>query len=108
LNNKDFKVLTEGHTYELPSFEDKERKTIVQFIHKECVNKETGELRTISDGITNEQLLAVLIDRLSSMQSKFPCRENEMAITHIATASLWLEKRTADRKVRGVEGKHLK
>jgi hypothetical protein len=105
---KDFRVLTEGHTYILPSFENKEGKTIVQFIHKECVNEETGELRTISDGITNEQLLAVLIDRLNFAHSKFPCKENEIAITHIETALLWLEKRTADRKTRGVEGKHLK
>jgi hypothetical protein len=29
-------------------------------------------------------------------------------ITHLETGLLWLEKRTADRKARGVEGKALK
>ena len=50
----------------------------------------------------------VLIDRMNSMQAKFPCRENAIVTTHLETALLWLEKRTADRKARGVEGKHLK
>lgn len=42
------------------------------------------------------------------MQAKFPCRENAIATTHVETAILWLEKRTAERKARGVEGKYIK
>lgn len=101
-------VLIPGHRYKLDMFEDKNQFTEIQFIQKECINQETGELKTISDGITNEQLIEVLIDRMNSLQSKFPCRENAIATTHLETALLWLEKRTADRKKRNVEGKHLK
>lgn len=83
---------------------------VIQFIHKEPLEKpsEAGQLRTVSNGTTNEELLRVLIDRMGHMQAKFPCRENAIATTHFETGLLWLEKRTADRKARGVEGKHLK
>lgn len=101
-------VLIPGHRYKLDLFEDKSQSTEIQFIQKECVNQETGELKTINDGVTNEQLLEVLIDRMNSLQARFPCRENAIATTHIETALLWLEKRTADRKKRDVEGKRLK
>lgn len=58
------------------------------------------------NGITNEQLIAVLVHRLGVLNKAFPCRENSIAITHLETALLWLEKRTADREARGVEGQN--
>jgi len=36
----------------------------------------------------------------------FACRENAIALTHLETALLWLEKRTRDREEREVEGTH--
>ena len=102
------KVIREGHRYELENFENKEATgQVLQFIEKTPVAAGSGELKTVSDGTTNEEVLAVLIDRMNSLQAKFPCRENAIATTHIETALLWLEKRTASRKARGVEGKHL-
>jgi len=102
--------ITPGHLYELANFEKKTAPgQRLQFIEK--VPDETGhpgKLRTVNDGTTNEEVLAMLIDRLNSLQAKFPCRENAIAITHIETALLWLEKRTKDRAARGVEGKALK
>lgn len=56
------------------------------------------------NGLQNEQLLAVLIHRLGVLNKAFPCRENALAITKLDEALLWLQKRTADRKARGVEG----
>ncbi len=56
------------------------------------------------NGATNEALLAVLIHRLQFLNGKFPCRENSLAITKMQEALMWLEKRTADRITRGVEG----
>jgi hypothetical protein len=38
--------------------------------------------------------------------SKFACRENAIAITKLEEALLWLNKRTADREKRSVEGTH--
>jgi len=59
------------------------------------------------NGITQEALLAILAHRLSGFQSgPFACRENAIALTHIESALLWLQKRTNDRVLRGVEGTH--
>lgn len=102
------KILTPGHKYELENFEAKNKPgQFIQFIEKSQVPGQLGVLQTVNDGTTNEELLHVLIDRMNSMQAKFPCRENAIATTHFETGLLWLEKRTADRKARGVEGKHL-
>lgn len=61
------------------------------------------------NGITNEALLAVLIDRMRGFQSgQFACRENAIALTHLEEALMWLQKRTRDRMARGVEGTHQK
>jgi len=60
-------------------------------------------------GVSNEALLAVVIDRLRDFQSgKFSCRENAIALTKIEEAMHWLQARTKDRIVRGVEGKEEK
>lgn len=57
------------------------------------------------NGIHNEDLIAIVIDRLQSFQeSEFRCRENAVAITKLEEAVMWLNKRTQDRKNRGVEG----
>lgn len=41
---------------------------------------------------------------IEGLNSKFPCRENSMAITKLDECLMWLEKRTKDREKRGVEG----
>ena len=57
------------------------------------------------NGITNEALLTVLIDRMRGFQSgPFACRENALALTKLEEALMWLQKRTRDRMARGVEG----
>ena len=95
-------TLIPGHRYTLDSFEGTAPQTL-QFIQKEMRD---GQLVTIADGTTNEEVLTVLIDRLGVLNAKFPCRENSIVMTHLETALLWLNKRTADRKARGVEGQH--
>lgn len=60
------------------------------------------------DGITDEALLAVLIDRLRGFQSgPYKCRENAIALTHLEEALRWYHRRTRDRMARGVEGKSV-
>jgi hypothetical protein len=75
------------------------------------------------NGLSNEALLAVLIDRMRGFQGMLPrteeqtlanlnntgvknfaCRENAIALTHLEEALMWLQKRTRDRMARGVEG----
>jgi len=77
-----------------------------------------------ANGITNEALLAVLIDRMRSFQHPlvntpdgkvvhdfkqrgvYACRENAIALTHLEEAMMWLQARTRERLSRGVEGSH--
>lgn len=102
-------IITEGHKYVLKSFEGTNPQTI-QFIEKEGVKDDkgyfTGELITINDGTTNEEVIEMLINRLTFLNNKFPCRENALAITKLEESLFWLEKRTKNREKRGVEGKH--
>lgn len=100
------KILTPGHKYVAQNFENTESGQTIQFIEKEATIDHPTTLITINDGTTNEELIEVLIDRLNFLNAKFPCRENSIAITHLETALLWLNKRTADRIKRGVEGQH--
>lgn len=81
---------------------------IVQFIEKEKRSDSDGSLVTVNDGTTNEEVLAMLIDRMRSLQAKHGCRENELVIDKLEESLFWLNKRTADRKARKVEGTDLK
>lgn len=66
-----------------------------------------GEDRKEPNGAFVEGVLQAAIGRLQFYQlSKFACRENALALTHMETALLWLGKRTADREERAVEGTH--
>lgn len=58
------------------------------------------------NGISNEALLAIVIDRLRGFQSgQFRCAENAVALAHCEAAMAALHLRTAERLARGVEGK---
>jgi len=61
------------------------------------------------NGVTQEALLAIVIDRLRSFQAgPYSCRENAIALTHCEDALMWLQRRTRARIARGVEGTHAK
>jgi hypothetical protein len=61
------------------------------------------------NGVTQEVLLAIVIDRLRSFQAgQFACRENAIALTKLEEAQHWLQSRTRSRMARGVEGTHAK
>jgi hypothetical protein len=57
------------------------------------------------NGATNETVIAAVIHRLEILNAKFPCAENEQAITSLKDALQALESRTRNRQQRGVEGK---
>lgn len=101
------KIIRIGHKYELKQFEEENPSVnrIIQFIEKEPVG---DKLVTINNGTTNEEVLSMLINRMQYLQDKFPCRENAIVITKLEESLMWLNKRTADRVIRNVEGKHLK
>jgi hypothetical protein len=57
------------------------------------------------NGLSNEALLAIVIDRLRGFQSgEFKCEENAQALAGLEGSLSILKKRTTDRVTRGVEG----
>lgn len=90
------------HNYDIQVW-DPDSKNLV---HACDVHFQNGPIKEYGfNGITQEVLLAIVIDRLRSFQSgPFSCRENAIALTHCEDALMWLQKRTRDRLARGVEG----
>ncbi len=70
------------------------------------INFQNGPIKEFGvNGVTQEALLEIVADRLRSFQAgPYSCKENSVALTHIETAQLWLQKRTLNRLARGVEG----
>lgn len=68
---------------------------------------EMNEDGSFENGTTLEEMLRVSIERLKDLNTRFACRENSIAITKMEEALMWLNKRTENRKARGVEGKHI-
>lgn len=88
-----------NHVYEVLGFDDGSGVTI---------KFQNGPINEAGvNGVTQEVLLAIVIDRLKSFQAgKFSSRENALALTHIQEAQHWLLERTRARMARGVEGTH--
>ncbi|NFO30957.1 ABC transporter ATPase [Clostridium botulinum] len=60
-------------------------------------------------GVTNEDLLEIVRDRLKSFQAgPFSSRENACALTHVEEALMWMNRRVEDRIERNVLGKNEK
>lgn len=70
-----------------------------------------GDDRLEPNGAFVETVISAAKQRLEFYQTasegRFACRENAIAITKLDEALMWLNKRTADREARGVEGTHV-
>lgn len=86
-----------------PAYTSDETEELVEVCE---INFQNGGLREVgANGITDQALLAITLDRLRSFnEGQFRCRENSVAITKIEEALMWMEKRGNDRARRGVEG----
>lgn len=73
------------------------------------VNFQNGPIAEVGvNGVTQEILLAIVIDRLRSFQAgPFSSRENALALTKCEEALHWLQQRTIERMRRGVEGRSI-
>lgn len=91
----------ENNVYLLPDFDE---GVPSQQIHFYKLNKDGSH----ENGTTLEAMLDVCIQRLTDLNNRFQCKENEEALTGMRAALGALNRRTADRKARGVEGKHEK
>jgi hypothetical protein len=78
------------------------------FTDEQEVRFQCGPLQEAGlNGISDEVLLAIVIDRLEGFQSaQYRSRYNALAITKLEEAMHWLNARTGDRQKRGVEGTH--
>jgi hypothetical protein len=70
------------------------------------INFQNGPIADFGvNGVTQEVLLAIVIDRLRSFQKgPYACRENDVALTKLEESLMWLQRRTIERMRRGVEG----
>ena len=75
---------------------------------KKVILFQNGPINEVGvNGLTQEALIAICIDRLQSFQDgPFNCKENAMALLKLEEAQMWLHKRTLDRMRREVEGTH--
>ena len=88
------------HNFEVRRVEDDKLVCAIHF-------QEGPVLECGSNGVCNEDLINMVIERLEHFQrSEYACRENAVAITKLEEALLWLRKRTMAREQRGVEGTH--
>jgi hypothetical protein len=74
------------------------------------INFQNGPIKENGiNGIHNEDLIAIVIDRLDGFQSgEYACQDNADAATCLSNALAYLRKRTDARKARGVEGTSVK
>lgn len=95
-----------NHIYEVTGFDP--GVNLVAGEGRIVINFQNGPINEHGvNGLTQEVLLAIVIDRLRSFQAgKFACRENALALTKIEEGMQWLLSRTRARMARGVEGTH--
>ena len=99
------KVIEKGHSYFLENFENKNEYQLLKFINKKV--DENGDFKTFHDGITNEEIINVLIDRIIYLNQKHPCIENEKVLICLEDALIYLKIRTIQRENRNVKGKNI-
>lgn len=104
-----------NHRYEITGFDTEGNPSNAVNGYKASYSRElvlfqNGPIKEAGvNGVTQEALLAIVIDRLRSFQAgPFACRENAIALTKTEEALMWLQRRTIARIKRGVEGTHEK
>lgn len=106
-----------NHRYEVTGFDTSTNPSSDTFAHgmtsvESCllVLFQNGPIKESGvNGVTQEALLAIVIDRLRSFQAgPFACLTNELALLKCQEALAALQSRTMERIARGVEGTHEK
>ncbi len=94
------------HNYEIVS--KKEHPEFKEPCFRDCISFQKGPIKEHGvNGIHNEDLIAIVIDRMEGFQSgDYECSENQTALQHLRDALEALNDRTAAREKRGVEGTH--
>ncbi len=95
-----------NHAYEISWKRADDTRNLPDAATRCYISFQNGPIKEFGvNGITQEALLSIVIDRLRSFQSgPYSCRENAIALTHCEDALMWLQRRTMARIKRGVEG----
>lgn len=107
------------HHYEIGGFDINANPTLTNARRMICVSPgpytteiyfQNGPIKEHGvNGVTQEALMAICIDRLESFQAgPFACKENATALWHLKRALEALHSRTKERQSRGVEGTLVK
>ena len=98
------KTIVPGYVYELASHKPNGVTQLLEFVHKAPPAAGDDRLEEVDDGTTTEEVIMVLMDRLTFLNAKLPSAHNTRAIFNLRRALDDLHARTADRVKRGVEG----
>lgn len=100
-----------NHRYEISGFDTASNPSALGFAEDNVhlLFQNGPILQKGVNGITQEALLAIVIDRLQAFQAgPYACTENGDALAHCLLALGALHSRTRARMARGVEGTHQK
>jgi hypothetical protein len=98
------KTVVPGYIYELASHKPNGVAQVLEFVHKSATAAGEHTLQEVDDGTTTEEVIMVLMDRLTFLNAKLPSAHNSRAISNLRRALDELHARTTDRVKRGVEG----
>jgi len=98
------KTVIPGYVYELGSYKPHGISQILQFAHTAPRAAGDDVVEELDDGTTTEEVIMVLMDRLTFLNAKLPSAHNTRAIFNLRRALDELHARTADRVRRQVEG----
>jgi hypothetical protein len=98
------KTVVPGYAYELASHKPNGVTQILEFVHKAANAAGDDTLEAVDDGTTTEEVIMVLMDRLTFSNAKLPSAHNTRAILNLRRALDEWHARAADRVKRGIEG----
>jgi len=108
--NEVYRVAEKGvgnacHEYVIRTKDDEDPVELARIKFQKGARQEPGS----EVGVIDSDLLEIVRDRLKLFQEgEFECTENAMALVHIETAIMWLNRRVEDRIKRDVIGTHNK
>lgn len=85
-------IIKEGLVYSIPTRNRTAEPLVIQFIEKKFTEKE-GKYEVVTDGIVNEDLLEVLINRVKTLNKNVKFDENVMILEALETALNWEQVR---------------
>lgn len=110
-NPKLIEVIIEGATYRVPTYKVTNDGIVdgsgIEIVF--CKGNKDSEANLRQEGVFTETLLQTALQYLQSVNvGEMASRETSMAITKLDEALMWINKRTEDRKLRGVQSTYQK